>query len=186
MVDQHVEGRRLDRHHVGDRPDRGRGPQHADDLRCRLRIDQIAALGRDLGVERLALDAERAEALVVAGAQVGGEGLLVRRLVVDGPLERRTRGSDGLAVEHGELAFLFLELRLDLGLKGLELAEEAGERVLHLERRGLRPRLGVRCRHLGSRPVSSIPCPPARHASISLASRKASASSRASASASRH
>ena len=32
MVDQHVEGARLHRHHVGDGPDRGRRPQHADDL----------------------------------------------------------------------------------------------------------------------------------------------------------
>ena len=36
VVDQHVEGARLDAHHVGDRPDRGRRAQHADDLARRL------------------------------------------------------------------------------------------------------------------------------------------------------
>ena len=132
VVDQHVEGARLHGHHVGDGPDRGRRAQHADDLGRGLRIDQVAAVGGHRGRQRLLLDGQAAQPVVVARAQIGGEGLLVRLLGLGGAGQRRAGQGDGFAVEHGQTGFLFLELRFDLGLKGVEFAQEPGQGSLDL------------------------------------------------------
>jgi hypothetical protein len=53
VIDQHVEGGRLDLHDIGDRrSDRG-AVQHAADRSAVCGIDQIAALGGDGGVQAL-------------------------------------------------------------------------------------------------------------------------------------
>ena len=49
------------RHHVGDGADRGRRAQHADDLARGLRIDEIAAVRRHRGRQRLLLDGQAAQ-----------------------------------------------------------------------------------------------------------------------------
>ena len=116
-------------------------PQHADDLARRHRIDQIPAVRRHRRRQRLLLDGQPAQPVVVARAQIGGEGLLVRGLGLGGARQGRAVHRDGLAVEHGQTGFLFLELRFDVGLKGVELAQEPqhGRLDFHV---GAHPRRG--------------------------------------------
>ena len=106
----------------------------------------------------------------------------MRRLGLGGPRQRRTVHRDGLAVEHGQTGFLFLELRFDVGLEGVELSEKPGEGGLDLHLRGrtrrgsLRPGFAFSFLH----PSLSLTTALGRHhASISLASRKLSARVRA-------
>ena len=63
----------------------------------------------------------------------------MRRLGLGGARQRRAVHRDGLAVEHGQTGFLFLELRFDLGLKGIELAQEPQHGSLDFHVRGPRP-----------------------------------------------
>ena len=139
MVDEHVEGARLDADDVGDRPDRRRRAQHADDLAPPSADRPDSRPPPPPRVDSAFSSTPRPRsAVVVARAQVGGEGLLVRGLGLGGTGERGAAHGDGLAVEHGETVLLFVELRLDLGLEGGELGEKPGHRRLDLGCAGFR------------------------------------------------
>ncbi len=182
MVDEHVKRGRLDLHHIGDGPQRRGRFQHAADAGRGLGIDEEAAIRVDLRVQRLALENKPAQPVIVARAQIGREGLLMRRVEIGGGRKRRASSGDRFAIQHGQSLFLLLQLRCHLVLKALELAQKPGKRGLHLLGRSagrafpgpslrlgrLHPitsRQGLRRAGLIAPPVSGAPprkAPPAR------------------------
>ncbi len=141
MVDQHVKGGGLDVHDIGDAAQRSPPRAAHPDRRGDLRIDQIAAVRGDR--QALAFQRQPAQRVVVAAAQIGREGLLVRRLDLGCGGQGRAAPDGGLAVQHGHAVFLCLQFLFDRFAKARQFAHELGHRALHpgghvASRRGLR------------------------------------------------